>query len=368
MSSAFYPRTISYVKHRAKELQAAFPGLPLSAAQQATARALGFTDWFDCQARLQGVRTNDALPDEALPRDTVLARHYHQIRALAEVGGLPASDADAFVRCWRPTATARPALGQFLSSYAEVEQVLASYEQDPHFTEFESGGEPHRIADGIIEVAWGTKNPFYYLSIARLRQMPAYLRGEMGAFLSWEHGLLVALTFPECFAARERIEGLNFLAAQEPWLYECHTGQAPPDFRGMTLRALMQAAEAAPAQWFALSSRRLTQRPEQWQEPLICALRGRDYVRFLQARGDLTGLQPAWFALHAPDADARVYALYLNEPVGTSHVCYRDSELRPIAPPYGSPFKRGPLHREELNAGHEIFAPRLDEELERESV
>ncbi|HEY0818882.1 MAG TPA: hypothetical protein VGD46_08900, partial [Rhizobacter sp.] len=267
---------------------------------------------------------------------------------------------------WRPTASTRPELRQFVSLYAEVEQVLASYEQDPDGEEFEDGGEPRRIAEGIIEVAWQTKNPFYYLSVARMRQMPAYLRGEQAAFLSWEHGLLVVLSFPECFAAPERRQAMRFLADQEPWLFEWHTGNAPQDFRGMTVRDMMQAAENAPAQWFALSSRRLTQRQAQWQEPIICALRGRDYVRFLQARGALAGLQPSWFALTGADADARLHALFLHERIRGAAFAYRDSELRPIAPPYGSPFKRGALFHEEFDCGHEMAALPLGDELVRE--
>lgn len=377
MSAIFYPSSIDFVKKSAKQLQRAFPALQLSTAQEATACALGFSNWFDCSTRIGNAPNISSMPDEAISSAERLQRRYKQIRALVDIANLPAFDVDNFVRLWNLTAHS-PAtrLSGFYTDFAISDAVLNAWEtgeiskkEVEKRYEFSSWGDiPRRIAEGIILGPCGPKNEYYQLSSERLLEMPLYLRGNASVFLDFESGGLVALAFPNYFDEEERQAGLTYLMEHEPWLYEWYTGHTPQGFDGPSLRQLSHLAASAPEEWFALSIRFRTDSFPKKFEYITPALRGADFVRFIEAKGNLRNLDLQWFALKDQASILKFNGLGCG--FGLEDTASNQLErhaIVPTEPLFGSPFKFGPMSLQELSTAVEGGGMLLAEELEDEN-
>lgn len=373
MTSLFYPSSLTFVKKSAKQMQRVFPALQLSTAQEATACALGFSSWFDLSKRIETAPNTASLPDEAISPVERLRRRYQQIRALIDVANLPACEVEDFVRRWNLTAAA-PAtlLAEFYTDYALSDADLTALESgEVSEQELEEqydwswGGIPRRIADGIILGPCGPKYNYYQLSSARLHEMPLYLRGDASIFLDGENGGCVALAFPDLFSTEEKQAGLAFLAEREPWLHEWYTGSTPEDFDGTSLQQLSRLAANAPEDWFALSIRLRTDTFPEKMEYAAPALRGADFVRFIETKGHLRGLDVQWFAFKDSRSIMRFNNMCSGLGIeGTAPNRLEPQDIIPTEPLFGSPFKHGPMCFIEFSTMIEGGGMLLSEELE----
>ncbi len=84
-------------KQKAKQLFKTFPFLKLSTAQEATARALGYSSWYECIH--QGAKGEQSPSDQDAGIPTRVARYYHQANTLTTFGITP-FEADLWVRAW----------------------------------------------------------------------------------------------------------------------------------------------------------------------------------------------------------------------------------------------------------------------------
>jgi hypothetical protein len=379
MPDIFFPRSIEFVKARAKQLQRAFPGLPVHASHEGTACALGFAGWYDCTTKIATSAGSIAPADEDVPVERALLRRYQQISALVDIAGLPAIEVEAFVRIWNLTSARPPRhLSDFATAYSRTEQLLTALtngDDIPGVDDFEydlEGDPPEKVADGILSGVLGRKHRYLQPSVPRLLAMPLYLRGNACAFLEYEQDGIVALAFPDLFTAAQRDEGLAYLRDNEPWLYEWHTGESPSTFHGVTLKMLMEAARQSPSNWFPLSLR-FPASDDRYAPDEFCipALSGRDFIRFLGQKGSLRGLTVTWLRLRDPDSVRRVSMLahagdHRPQIVGTDRLHFEDREVIETRPLYSTPFKFGPMQRMEFSVGSEGGGLLLDEELELE--
>ncbi|WP_431798352.1 hypothetical protein SGO26_29475 (plasmid) [Cupriavidus metallidurans] len=130
--SVFVPPNIGHAKRKAKQLRRAFPRLGLPLAQQVTAEALGFPDWYRLdQAVKRGLPSSQV--DSCVEADEIQSRRKTQIRALALRGELSESDAAAFQSVWGLTSYgARQAVGAGLwpelPDDPEVDEFLKKFE------------------------------------------------------------------------------------------------------------------------------------------------------------------------------------------------------------------------------------------------
>lgn len=379
MSETFIPATPDFVKKHAKQLKAAFPGLPLTKAQEATARALGFTSLFDCMARLSGTRLPRSEPDEAIPISSKLQRRHTQIRSLVDFAGLPAHDVGEFVRRWKLTADAPSTLSRFCTVYAEMDVNIRAIEsgkmtldQAHEFYDFhDSGNIPRRVGDGIVHGPYGHKYEYLALNLHMLLSVPVYMRGNASIFLDFEDGgAAVVLTFPECFEQHKEFSttnALQYLAEHNSWIYEWHTGRPAPDFHGITLSEMLTAARERPDDWYALSCRYIAGDTPSELRYAIPALKGADFVRFIENQGSLLGLDLKWFS---PTDDGVVYDLvelrYGNFIQDERRRANRldPQRIRQCEPFYDSPFKHGPMHGHEFDTLIEGGGMRLSDEIE----
>jgi len=370
MPELFFPGSIDFVKKRAKQLQHAFPGLSLAAAQEATSCALGFNGWFDCSSRMRALAGSVCPVDEEITAARRLTRRYQQINALVDVLGLPASEVEIFVRVWNLTSASAPFLLHdvpipFEASMAQLNAMQAlSHGTRPGEYEDET---PVLVAEGIISGPFGRKqSTFLQLSVPRLLQMPFYLRGNASVFHEDDTAGLVALAFPEVFDQSARDAGLNFMEQFEPWLFEWHTGHPPLGFSGMTLKEMVNCATLQPSGWFAISARWPSNENPLGETISLPSLRGADFVRFIENKGVLKNLRVSWLTPKSR-RDVRTVGdrdtLLQRE---ETPVFYTDSEVTMGSPLYSTPFKHGPMRAMEFDETVEGAGMPLDEELQWE--
>lgn len=368
--SIFYPASIDFVKSRAKQLHRTFPALSLSTCQTATARALGFKDWFDASKRIGSANITLSKPDEEVAHVDHLQRRYQQSRALVDTTNLPSLEVDSFVRAWNLTSAAPAALSEYITSYDQVNADLCSFERgemtQDELEELYDYESPERVADGIILARSGHKYTYYHLSLERLLAMPLYLRGTPSIFLDFEDGNYVKLAFPDLFPEEELQEALDYLEQNDPLRYEWHTGRKARDYDGITLKQMLEEAQQHPDDWFALSLRWPNENIN--KEYVIPALAGSDFVRFIEAKGSLNGLELQWFKPKNPDLAFRLsrsrFSQELTGRVPTIRMHQQD--IVPTAPLYGSPFKRAPMSDMEYDQMVESGALMLSVELDED--
>jgi hypothetical protein len=363
-----YPKSIDFIKNRAKQLNKTFPELPLSLCQTATSVALGYKDWFEATKRIASSGAMPSLPDEQVAQEERLARRYQQGRALIDLTNLPSSEVDDFIRHWNLTSNKAPQLSNFETPYETVINDILAFEKgeiaEDDYDNMYYTGRPNKITEGIVIALSGRKHDYYHLSTARLLAMPLYLRGNAGLFLEWENGLYVKLAFPDLFSKEEYAKAEKYLRDHEPLIYEWHTGKVIRGRNNITLQAMVEDAKFHPEDWFVLSCRKDFSDMVNIKHYFPC-IKGADFVKFIENKGSLRGLELKWFKAkgdyHGPDA---VWAFHTNDM--TYNLRLDMQQVEETMPLYISPFKHGPMANIEYDVMVEGGGWRLDEELEVE--
>jgi hypothetical protein len=362
-TSIFFPKTLSYVKNKAKQLKKAFPGLPLSVAQEATAKALGFRGWFDCSSRLKERTPQTAvlldLPTQRIAR----LRRHQQYCALVDTGYISSSDAEGFVRCWSLTSN-QPAthLSEFQTVYTEFKEVLSLPEQEQKNIEQDFKFFTEGVAWGLL-----SKYNYYALDSKHFRALPACVRGNSSVYLDFEIGKVLSLFFHNIFTEKDRKAAKVYLARFQPWLHELILGEPPKNFTGMTIKAMQAEAKRYPKGWYPLSCRIDFERMGRDDDCYVPAITGAKYLAFLESKGEIESSSVRWFRMKYRHAENHFGRLrYLKGIYGTGEMVLPEALIESCEPFYHSPFKHGPLWDIEFSTSTEGGGLKLSDEIEWE--
>lgn len=357
MPQVFFPRSIDFVKKSAKQLQAAFPGLRMATAQEGVAQALGFKSWFDCQSRLASGKDQPSPSDENLPHVLMqVSRRYQQITGLVDGTGLPAVEVEDFVRRWNLTADAPGRLGEFQSAYAAMEEALGS--TDPSTA-------AKQVADGVLLGPVG-RHQYYTLSTARTLAVPYFLRGNLSVHLAEENCLAPGL--PEVFGDEAELAQVRWLQATQPWLFEWLTGDLPAGAKVPLLGELQRCAEDDPAAWYPLAIR-LDLRDRAHPKLVAPCVQGQRFSDFLRHKGQVSLRRVGWFRISEETAARIEAAVTRRQPAALlTGLRIPKEEVVFGVPLYASPFKHGPMRREEYVSEIEGSALPLSAEWEAAGV
>lgn len=362
----FHPTSLAFVKNKAKQLQKVMPGMKLSAAQETTARALGFSSWFDCEKRIGSEKHQvPSVYDESLDRDSFVKRRHHQYCALAEIGGIPPHEAAHFVRVWALTSR-DPAkhLSEYAHPYNYVMEGICAMEAGASYLQVDATEkEPRRIADGLVCGSIGTKNSYYVADQTVYSKLPAYIKGNSCCWLEWESGLSLPAFLSDGSPNRAEVDkAVAYLHDREPWHYEWLTQELcrKKPHRHTDLFSLLNQAGENPDAWFPLSYR--TAYPEYPSiansREYIPAVKGDVFVEFIESGGRCLDKDIQWFEL--PERHAISFFDLKPEP----RVPLDVEKLRPCKAVYHSPFKHGPLSAFEYEWGTEGGGLALNDELD----
>ncbi len=367
--SIFYPKSADFIKNRAKQLQKIYPELPLSLCQKATSCALGFKDWFDATKRIPASNATQSASDEHVSDTVKIQRRYQQSKALIDITNLPPNEIDSFVRHWNLTSNMAPDLKEYSTPFDDVSSDLNDFENGKISAEelaemYDFGEPPTRIKDGIILALNGHKYDYYHLSNQRLIDMPGYLRGNVSIFLEFEDGHYVKLAFPDDFSKAEVKKALDYIESSNPRIYEWYTGKLAKDFYGVSIADMVADAEINPDEWFALSYR---EDYSDFKNPkfYIPAIKGSDFIKFIDRKGSLLGIEVKWFKCNEG---------YMHRDVGLGF--YGDdktvridlSNLVEVDPIFSYPFKHGPMSDIEYSRSIEGGGWKLTDELEQDDI
>ncbi|TXI23093.1 MAG: hypothetical protein E6Q67_04960 [Roseateles sp.] len=292
---------------KAKQLQKAFPFLKLAAAQEATARALGFTSWYDCHQR--GPAGQPSPSDQAAGLAVRVVRYCHQAGVLVALGITP-SEADDWVRAWGLTGT--PTLESRLGvplyyrwNDALLRLQRGELSEEELLIEWGSNGEldlpefdrPTRMCEGVILGYAGGKLPFYALDPARHANVPIYLRGPQCLYHYYDDSDLLAMSFPDF--PREHVHHKRFVpfplinSLQHEW----HYGSPQEPSSGSLSLQLTELALSFPDEIVILSIRRERTLDGDFSSGLyaFACLRGRDFAAFVQAKGVVDSSKILWY-------------------------------------------------------------------------
>lgn len=164
----------------------------------------------------------------------------------------------------------------------------------------------YRYADGITQVNTPGHGGFH-LSRARLRAMPEYFRAEcaQGSFFEEDCAwAVVAITFPEAFAAKDLESAVVTLIGSYPDLYERHYGVTIEPGQSHTVDA--RAFRAANVDNFVVSGAW-----GDWEETTPKGM-----VKVF-ARKESTG-EEKYFLVAAAEYDARRYSFVIGDHAETT--------------------------------------------------
>lgn len=366
--SIFYPKSIDFIKNRAKLIKSLFPELPLTKCQHATCVALGLGDWFYASNQIQSSHLIQSLPDEDVAKDVRLQRRYQQARALIDILDLPPDEVDIFVRLWNLTSNKPSQLSAYETNYKLIFEEIEAIEIGDVSEDDYDDGPPVIVAPGILHAQGSIKHQYFFLSNERLLAMPVYLRGNTSAFLDFEGGHHVVAAFPHLFPAAERIEAELYLKANEPLLYEWHFNLPSESHYQISLSLIKAEAEAYPDDWIPLSFR--VDRNIFHESPVyLPSITGSDFIKFIQSGGSLRGLTLKWFKAkkNFGGADAFMYSNADLEYVDAS-VRLDPRLIEETTPLYSSPFKHGPMSSIEYEWKTEGGGMMLNEELPKDDL
>lgn len=347
---------------KAKQLNKAFPFLKLAAAQEATARALGYSSWFECTRR--GTQGEPSLSDQAAGMPVRVGRYYHQAGTLMSIGITP-SEADIWVRGWgltgEPSLAPERSLSQFYlwkNAIEEVERGEITEEQlmeqfDVDNSKYPEITHPMWVCPGVIIGPTSFKYPRYALDPALQAKIPMYLRGPAGNYHCQDDTDVLTLCipgFPEVQVyrdlARDRLSWVQ---------HEWHFGEKHPHSNEPWLPGMISRALAQPDDMVVLSQRAMPDGPSDFDfsRCAVACLRGRDFAAFLLSKGVVDHTKVVWYQ----NLDTRQFqgachavqdSLFWNgQPNLTVFVdAHKHS---PSLPLYSYPFKTAPMHVDEFS-------------------
>lgn len=287
----FVPASIEFPKKKAKQLQKMIEDLPLSTAQEAIAKALGWEDWFHLSAAIKEGR-EPSQPDEAIEDDERNKRWDTQFNAIHDELNLRLPDPEWIVAELGLTCSAATAKKRA----AEV-GPWGAYQQPPE-----------EVAPGIL---FGQCAKFHCYRLSPERQ--ARIREEWrldcdGWYMADDHDWRVILSFPDVFGEGERQAAQERMREHHPSLYEFLTGKdSGYSQRNGSIKKRKEWAAASPDSLFAISIFEDWTFPKSSTQHEICvvsAVRGRDLIRLIDTHGvwPIDGSIPVcWFAIQTAD-------------------------------------------------------------------
>lgn len=353
---------------KAKQLSKTFPFLTLATSQEATARALGYSSWYECSRR--GTSNPPSKTDQDAGMAVRVSRYYHQAGVLMGIG-IPPLDADLWVRAWGLTGTPTLAPKRANPLFYEWNIALEKLERgevdeawmEEHFEEswiskYPSIAWPRRICPGVILGPCG-KYPHYALDPALYAKLPHYLRPLSGTYHLEDDVDCLSLGVPS-FPKRESHD--SSVLGRNPIHYEWHYGRAHPDEDSLIVPRLVEAALARPGDLMVISTRgmptpeRTSSRERDW----VACLYGRDFARFLLSKGGIDLEKVVWFRdVEFPFMDFGFgdWLAGFGRFPGAKllPVFERAKEMAPSQPVYSYPFMEGPMRSEEYGAGYEAI-------------
>ncbi len=350
---------------KAKQLLKAFPFLKLSAAQEATANALGYASWYECAHR--GTTGERSLQDEQAGTAVRVGRYYHQAGVLMGLGIAP-SESDRWVRAWgltgKPTLAREQGVAVYYAWNDAIERLergeIGEQEVRDEFgaddSKYPDIDLPQRVCPGVILAPCG-KYPHYAVDPAIHARIPIYLRGPSNLYHYEDDGDVLAMSIPG-FA-----ENAHF-SPEEPVFprlnriqYEWHHGVKHPQSPELCMPKLESAALAVPEEMIVISVR-ATPGPDDsldFKRSAVACLRGRDFLAFLRSKGALDPSRVVWYR----DVKTRDLGFSMDlwmggwDPSRTLPLFAQAKKLSPGLPLYSYPFMAAPMHRDEYSGGVE---------------
>lgn len=302
-NSPFIFSSDSLPKRKAKQLATTFPHLKLSAAQEATALALGYSSWFECVHR--GALGQSSLSDEDSGISVRVARYYHHANVLMGLGITPA-ESDLFVRAWGLTGRPTLAPKRAVPLYHSWNSVIESFERgelseddllsefgDQDSSKFPEIDRPERVCPGVILGPMG-RYPHYAVAPAVATKIPLYLRGPHSTYHYTDDGDVLSMCVPG-FPASGRSERLfpRLNRIQHEW----HWGCKHPNASEELVPKLAAAAKERPEDFLVVSERWMPALEGKYDpnRVALACLRGSDFAAFLSQKGAIDPSKVVWF-------------------------------------------------------------------------
>ncbi len=367
-------------KLKAKQLSKAFPHLKLSAAQEATALALGYSSWFECSQR--GLLGQPSPSDQDAGLTVRVARYYHQAGVLMKIGITP-SEADRWVRTWGLTgqSTLAPEYGR--PRYCVWNEALERFERgeidesllleefgEQCYSKYPEIDRPQRVCPGVILGPMG-KYPHYVVDPAIAAQIPIYLRGPHSNFHYEDDGDVLAMCVPG-FPAGKAMEKIfpRLNRIQHEW----HFGTKHPEASDKSIAKLVAAAMARPDELMVISQRWMPTPGGEYDHSryALACLRGSDFAAFLNRKGVIDPWSVIWFrdvelSRHFEEWSDWLDGFVWGPELPPLPVFEGARKHQPSVPLYSYPFMKAPMSGDEYggNSEHHCLLP-LDEDYDDE--
>lgn len=345
---------------KAKQLSKTFPFLKLSAAQEATARALGHSSWYECIQR--GAQGEPSLSDQEAGLPVRVARYYHHASVLMGLGITPA-EADRWVRAWGLTGrpTLAPKLGRPM--YYTWNDALDRFERgeinenmlmeecgDSAYSKYPDIDRPQRVCPGVILGPMG-RYPHYAVDPTINASIPIYMRGPQCHYHLEDDEDVLAMCvpgFPKHPLSERAFPRLSII--QHEW----HYGQKHPDARDLCVPKMVAAALARPDEMMVLSVRSMPTSGGDYDSSrfAVACLRGKEFAAFLREKGCIDPPSVLWFRDVVPPRSLFSWSSWLLGVDGVTGisplpVLEAASKYQPSLPVYSYPFKTGPMSPDE---------------------
>lgn len=352
---------------KAKQLFKTFPFLKLSVAQEATARALGYSSWYECSHR--GTQGAPSLSDQDAGLPVRVARYYHQSGVLMGLGITP-SEADRWVRAWG--LTGHPTLGREYGQplYYAWNDAIERFNRgeidedrfleecgDDAYSKYPDVDRPQRICRGVILGPMG-KYPHYAVDPEIASHIPVYLRGPSSTYHYEDDGDVLEICvpgFPKSNRSDHIFPRLN--RVQHEW----HFGQKHPDESDLCVPNLVAAALDRPEELMVISTRWM---PKQGgdgydnERYAVACMRGKDFAVFLRDKGIIDPATVVWFRdVKVPPScwewGSWLAGFGLSTELAPLPVFDGASTRQPSLPLYSYPFMTAPMSADEYQSSIE---------------
>lgn len=357
---------------KAKQLSKTFPNIKLSAAQEATAQALGYASWYECLHRNKSAAPSPS--DQVAGLSTRVVRYNHQSNVLVRLG-IPPSEADRWVRAWGLTGEPTFSPNYAVSTYYGWDNVLGCLERgevSEDWLEHEYGADawsskypdvdrPERVCSGVILGPMG-KYPHWAVDHRVNAQIPAYLRSPSGLYHLEDDGDILAECYPQFNASpmpRKPFRELNLV--QHEWHFEIPR----PHSNRSVVQSLISAALKRPGEMMVISIRAmpLNDGKYDWQRHAVACLKGSDFADYLRKKGEFNLADVVWFdnvefqAGSSPIdfRDILMGRSLFDEYKDAVPVFEGAAKQATCLPVYSYPFKQGPMHDDEYAPTIECF-------------
>jgi hypothetical protein len=364
MTIPFVFSSANLPKLKAKQLSKAFPFLKLSAAQEATARAMGYSSWYECTHR--GTQGEPSQSDQEAGMPVRVARYYHQAGVLHGLGITPI-EADRWVRAWGLTGSPTLAPEHGLSTYYEWNDALERFEAqkidearlleecgDGGYSKYPDIDRPERICPGVILGPMG-KYPHYAVDPAVNARIPIYLRGPYSTYHLEDDGDVLEMCVPGFPKSAESERSLHRLSAIQ---HEWHFSQKHPEASDLYVPRLIADALARPDEMVVISVRAMPSPGGSYDftRYAVACLRGKDFATFLQDKGVLDSTAVVWYCDVEESLDYwELNSLLLGHELDTGSsslpVFKSATKYQPCLPVYSYPFMTAPMSPDEYAAG-----------------